>query len=187
MRARGLSRFVRGIAARVGFPAERVWLGGDHLGPNAWRSEPAEAAMAKAAQSWSASTSRAGFRKIHLDCSMACGDDPAPLPEASRRRARGAALRRARRAAWRECGGEAPVYVIGTEVPVPGGATEDLRELAVTTPQAARATIAAHRDAFARAGLEAAWPRVIALVVQPGVEFDHHKVIDYRPGEAQAR
>ena len=30
-----------------------------------------------------------------------------------------------------------------------------------------------------------AWPRVLALVVQPGVEFDHHKVIDYRPDEAR--
>ena len=76
--------------------------------------------------------------------------------------------------------------MIGTEVPTPGGATEDLGTLAVTTPQAAAATIDAHRAAFARAGLEAAWPRVIALVVQPGVEFDHHKVIDYRPREARA-
>ena len=88
--------------------------------------------------------------------------------------------------AWREVGGEPPVYVIGTEVPVPGGATEELHELAVTTPQAASATIAAHREAFARTGLESAWSRVIALVVQPGVEFDHHKVIDYVP-RARAR
>ena len=27
---------------------------------------------------------------------------------------------------------------------------------------------------------------MIALVVQPGVEFDHHKVIDYRPDKARA-
>jgi D-tagatose-1,6-bisphosphate aldolase subunit GatZ/KbaZ len=31
------------------------------------------------------------------------------------------------------------VYVIGTEVPVPGGAHETLTELQVTTPDAARA------------------------------------------------
>jgi len=53
-------------------------------------------------------------------------------------------------------------------------------------PRAAAATIEAHRDVFARAGLGGAWPRVIALVVQPGVEFDHHKVIDYRPEAAKA-
>ena len=121
----------------------------------------------------------AGFRKIHLDCSMACAGDP------SRCRKQSIAQRAARlcavaERAWREAGGEAPVYVIGTEVPVPGGATEDLHELEVTTPRAAEATIAAHRQRVRDAGLEAAWPRVIALVVQPGVEFDHHKVIDYR-------
>jgi len=36
-----------------------------------------------------------------------------------------------------------------------------------------------HRAAFADAGLDHVWPRVVALVVQPGVEFDHLNVIDY--------
>jgi D-tagatose-1,6-bisphosphate aldolase subunit GatZ/KbaZ len=45
-------------------------------------------------------------------------------------------------------------------------------------------TIETHRKAFAAAGLEAAWPRIIALVVQPGVEFDLHKVVDYQPDKA---
>ena len=55
--------------------------------------------------------------------------------------------------AWREAGGEPPVYVIGTEVPVPGGATEELHELAVTdAARPLRATIDAHRKAFARSG-----------------------------------
>jgi D-tagatose-1,6-bisphosphate aldolase subunit GatZ/KbaZ len=174
---------VTGIAARVGFPAQSLWLGGDHLGPNAWRAEPAESAMAKSAQMIHEYVS-AGFRKIHLDCSMTCGDDAEPLPE-STLAARAAQLCAVAEKAWRGVGGEPPVYVIGTEVPVPGGATEDLHELAVTTPQAAAATINAHREAFARAGLEPAWSRVIALVVQPGVEFDHHKVIDYAPQRAR--
>ena len=39
--------------------------------------------------------------------------------------------------------------------------------------------------AVERRGLQAAWPRVIGLVVQPGVEFDHHKVIDYVPPKAR--
>jgi D-tagatose-1,6-bisphosphate aldolase subunit GatZ/KbaZ len=69
---------------------------------------------------------------------------------------------------------------------VPGGATESIEGLAVTTPQAALATIEAHRQAFLAAGLESAWSRVIASVVQPGVEFDHHNVIDYERREAQA-
>jgi D-tagatose-1,6-bisphosphate aldolase subunit GatZ/KbaZ len=174
--------FVHGIAAQAGFPAERVLLGGDHLGPNCWQGEPAAQAMARS-EVLIEQYLAAGFRKIHLDCSMSCAGDPVPLPDAvvAQRAARLCAV--AERA-WRRSGGEAPVYVVGTEVPVPGGAHEDLQELAVTTPAAAAATIAAHRDAFAAAGLEAAWPRVIGLVVQPGVEFDHHKVIDYRPSDA---
>jgi D-tagatose-1,6-bisphosphate aldolase subunit GatZ/KbaZ len=78
------------------------------------------------------------------------------------------------------------VYIIGTEVPVPGGAHETLEGLAVTTPAAAHATIEVHRQAFKRHGVEDAWSRVIGLVVQPGVEFDHHKVIDYDPSKAVA-
>ena len=35
------------------------------------------------------------------------------------------------------------------------------------------------RAGLREAGLEGAWERVIALVVQPGVEFDHLRVIDY--------
>ena len=33
--------FVGAIADRVGFPRERLALGGDHLGPNAWTALPA--------------------------------------------------------------------------------------------------------------------------------------------------
>lgn len=174
--------FVFGIADKVGFARDRVLLGGDHLGPNCWQGESAASAMAKSEVLIDQYVA-AGFRKIHLDCSMSCQGDPVPLPDevVAERAARLAVV--AERA-WERAGGEAPVYIVGTEVPVPGGAHEDLAELAVTTPGAAALTIAAHRAAFTAAGLDTTWPRVIGLVVQPGVEFDHHKVIDYRPERA---
>jgi D-tagatose-1,6-bisphosphate aldolase subunit GatZ/KbaZ len=184
MRPADFHRFVSDIAARCGLPASRLLLGGDHLGPNCWQGEPSEVALAKS-EVLVAEYVRAGFRKIHLDCSMACADDGLPLPD-SLVAARAARLALACEQAWREVGGEPPVYVIGTEVPVPGGAHEDLGELAVTTPDAAAATIAAHEEAFRQRGLDSAWRRVIALVVQPGVEFDHHKVVDYVPAKARA-
>jgi D-tagatose-1,6-bisphosphate aldolase subunit GatZ/KbaZ len=174
--------FVHAIADRAGRPRERVLLGGDHLGPNAWQHEPAGEAMAKA-QVLIEQYVTAGFRKIHLDCSMSCAGDPVPLPDGVVAE-RAAQLCAVAERAWYAAGGEAPVYVVGTEVPVPGGAHEDLDTLAVTTPSSAAATIAAHRKAFEAAGLAAAWPRVVGLVVQPGVEFDHHKVIDYVPANA---
>src|SRR6185436_12427242 len=177
--------FVRGIAARVDFDTARIVLGGDHLGPNPWTSLPPDAAMAKAEVMVAAYVS-SGFRKIHLDCSMSCAGDPTPLPEAEIVRRAVRLARAAEAHANGPINGQLPVYVIGTEVPVPGGATESIEGLAVTTPQAALATIEAHRQAFLAAGLESAWSRVIASVVQPGVEFDHHNVIDYERREAQA-
>ena len=176
--------FVEAIAERVGLPRTAIVLGGDHLGPNAWTALPAAEAMAKA-ETMVADYVRAGFRKIHLDCSMSCADDPVPLAERTVAE-RAAHLCRAAEAAFVGAPEDAPVYVIGTEVPVPGGAAEDLEELAVTRPEDALATIAMHRDLFAAEGLAEAWPRVIALVVQPGVEFDHDKVVDYRPERAAA-
>jgi D-tagatose-1,6-bisphosphate aldolase subunit GatZ/KbaZ len=127
----------------------------------------------------------AGFRKIHLDCSMSCADDPTPLSDAVVA-ARAVRLCAVAERTWARVGGEAPVYVVGTEVPVPGGAQEALAELAVTDAAAATATIDAHRQAFHEAGLQQVWPRVIGLVVQPGVEFDHDKVIDFHASRAAA-
>ncbi|NVM77309.1 D-tagatose-1,6-bisphosphate aldolase subunit GatZ/KbaZ [Duganella sp. SG902] len=174
--------FVHGIADRVGLARDRILLGGDHLGPNAWQGQPAETAMVRSEVLIEQYVTD-GFRKIHLDCSMSCAGDPVPLPDAVVAE-RAARLCVVAERAWQAAGGEAPVYVVGTEVPVPGGAHEDLEELSVTTPGAAALTIKVHRLAFAAAGLAPVWPRVIGLVVQPGVEFDHHKVIDYKPERA---
>jgi D-tagatose-1,6-bisphosphate aldolase subunit GatZ/KbaZ len=171
------------MADEIGLPRERVLLGGDHLGPNCWQAQPADAAL-KRAGTMIADYVSAGFRKIHLDCSMSCGGDPPALADELIAERTAALCARAEEA-WRSAGGEPPVYVIGSEVPVPGGAHEALHQLAVTEPRAALATVAAHRTAFARRGLEAAWERVIALVVQPGVEFDHDGVIEYDPAKAR--
>lgn len=182
MRPADFRERVLSIAAAEGLATDRVVLGGDHLGPNCWQDLPADTAMLKA-QVMVAEYVAAGFRKIHLDCSMSCGGDPAVLDDELIAE-RSAQLCAITEATWRTSGGEPPVYIIGTEVPVPGGAHETLAELAVTTPEAAKATLDAHRAAFARHGVADAWSRVVGLVVQPGVEFDHHQVIDYVPDKA---
>ncbi|MCP9222614.1 D-tagatose-bisphosphate aldolase, class II, non-catalytic subunit [Erythrobacter sp. LQ02-29] len=179
MKPAGFRDHVSQIAQRVGFPEDRIVLGGDHLGPNAWTSLSAEEAMERSDVLIDQYV-RAGFAKIHLDCSMSCADDPVPLPEETIAE-RAARLCRVAEAAYIEADTQPPVYVIGTEVPVPGGATEDLEPLQVTSPEAALGTIAMHKELFPAE----AWDRVIALVVQPGVEFDHHQVLDYRPEAAQ--
>jgi D-tagatose-1,6-bisphosphate aldolase subunit GatZ/KbaZ len=176
-------RFVLGIAARVGFDAERLLLGGDHLGPNPWKDQPAEEALAKAERMLEA-YAEAGFSKIHLDASMACAGEAEPLPGAvvAERAARLAAV--VERAVSR-AGLPLPVYVVGTEVPVPGGALEKVEDLVVTPPQDARETLALHRSAFAALGLQGAYERVIGLVVQPGVEFGNENVVVYDAPKAR--
>ena len=171
------------LADEAAFPRERLLFGGDHLGPNPWQSLPASAALERAAV-MIAEYVHAGFRKVHLDCSIPCRDDERPLSDAIIAE-RTAGLCHRAEATWRQSGGDPPMYVIGSEVPTPGGAQETLRELEVTTPQAAIATLAAHRAAFSRHGLDAAWERVIGLVVQPGVEFSDDHVIDYVPAKAR--
>jgi D-tagatose 6-phosphate 4-epimerase len=172
--------FVLQIAQREGYDPATLILGGDHLGPNPWTHLPAADAMARACTMVAAYV-QAGFGKIHLDCSMSCADDPTPLP------GHVVAARNAALAAVAEAQGTAipPVYVIGTEVPVPGGATHAVDHLVVTTAQDAADTVAQHRHAFDTAGIPAAFGRVVGLVVQPGVEFGSANVIPYNPAAAR--
>jgi len=185
MRPADFRDVVHATADRHGLPRARVVLGGDHLGPNAWRRLAPAEAMDKA-DALVAAYVTAGFTKIHLDCSMSCAGDPAPLSDdlVAARAARLAKVAEA--TAAREHGSSSLLYVVGTEVPVPGGAHESIDSLTPTAPDAARATIASHRAAFQRMGIEAAWDRVIGLVVQPGVEFDHARVFDYERGRTAA-
>jgi D-tagatose-1,6-bisphosphate aldolase subunit GatZ/KbaZ len=169
--------FVLGIARQVGLAAERVILGGDHLGPNPWKALPADEAMAKA-EVMVAAFVAAGFRKIHLDCSMGCKGEPAALDDAVVAE-RAARLAKVAEAAAVEARLPPPVYIIGTEVPPPGGATHEIQTIEVTSPDAARRTFDVHREAFAAAGVSGALERVIGLVVQPGVEFGNANVVIY--------
>ena len=108
-------------------------------------------------------------RKIHLDCSEGCAGEPAQLDDAT---AAGRAAILARACAEATKDPESLVLVIGTEVPPPGGARlDDAGQVIATTPQGARQTLKAHRDAFDKAGIGSLWGRVAGLVVQPGVEF----------------
>ncbi|WP_087025095.1 tagatose-bisphosphate aldolase subunit KbaZ [Thaumasiovibrio subtropicus] len=174
---------VEGYAQQAGFPLTRLILGGDHLGPNRWQGLDAESAM-KNAENQIAAYVAAGFTKIHLDCSMSCKGDEVPLTDfiVAQRAARLATV--AEETALATFGESNLLYVIGTEVPVPGGAAEELDTLEVTSASAAVETIETHYAAFADLGLSEAWTRVIGVVVQPGVEFDHQGVIDYRPEKA---
>lgn len=171
--------FAMEIAGRAGFPADRILLGGDHLGPHPWRNLPASEAMRNAADLVDSFVA-AGFTKIHLDASMPCGDDPETLSDAAIAE-RAASLAKVAEAG---AGHDRLRYVIGTEVPAPGGSVGELSVAATRADDAERA-LELHRQAFASAGIGRAWRKVVALVAQPGVEFGHEEVVDYRPEEAR--
>ncbi len=142
---------VHRIANEEGCAPDAIILGGDHLGPNPWRDRPAEEALAEAEEMVAAFVA-AGFRKIHLDASMGCAGEAAALDDAT---TAGRAVRLAAIAEQtaRETGSPGPSYIIGTEVPPPGGADHALDSITPTDPEAARKTVAVHRHAFAEAGL----------------------------------
>jgi D-tagatose-1,6-bisphosphate aldolase subunit GatZ/KbaZ len=83
--------------------------------------------------------------------------------------------------AWRTFnrGSQPLYYVIGTEVPTPGGIQGKVGHLAVSAVEDVRETIEVTRQAFLQNGLESAWQRVIAVVVHPGVEFGNDIIYPY--------
>ncbi len=169
---------VEEIAERVGFPAGDLVLGGDHLGPHRWRREDSETAMANAEDLVRAYVA-AGYTKLHLDCSYPCADDEGVV-EGDVMAARAARMLAAAETEAARVGLTGSLrYVIGTEVPVPGGADHEITRLVPTTPESARTTLEHHRRAFAEVAPAELWSQVMALVVQPGVEFDHVRVFDY--------
>ncbi|MBL7006408.1 MAG: D-tagatose-bisphosphate aldolase, class II, non-catalytic subunit [Spirochaetia bacterium] len=172
--------YIHAMADETGFPKENLMLGGDHLGPNAWQDEPAAEAMDKA-RVLITEYVKAGYSKIHLDASMFCADDEGdrtkPLDDVVVA-ARAADLCAAAENTWKEFCSESPkpLYIIGTEVPVPGGAQEEEDTVHPTSPAAAAATLEITKKAFIEQDLADAWSRVIGLVVQPGVEFGDDQV-----------
>ncbi|MGD0877372.1 MAG: class II D-tagatose-bisphosphate aldolase, non-catalytic subunit [Anaerolineales bacterium] len=180
--------YVRAVAVENQFPLERLILGGDHLGPNVWQNEPAGSAMQKSAGMLRAYV-QAGYTKIHLDASMKLGDDdpgrPLDLELSARRTAWLALAAESASADLSPEGSDKLRYIIGSEVPIPGGAMGHEDGVHVTDVPDARRSLAVMQAAFKSEGLESAWERVIALVVQPGVEFGDDFILEYHSGAAR--
>ncbi len=151
MKPRDFFEYVQKLAEKQGFDTDNLILGGDHLGPLVWSGEPEDAAMAKA-ETLIAAFAEAGFRKIHIDCSMRLGsDDPgAPLPPetvAARAARLAAVLRNKTPPARRSTSSAAKCD--------PGGSTEAEGRAGRNVPENRALRVSLFRDAF----LEAALPR----------------------------
>lgn len=166
--------WLTGMAEQAGVPMNQLILGGDHLGPNPWKSKPVDEAMAKARELVRLYV-EAGFTKIHLDASMACGGEAPPsFAQIAERAADLCAVAEAHAP-----DPEKLVYIIGTEVPIPGGETDEPDSLDVTSVARLDDTIRTHRDAWAARGLVSAWRRIVSVVTQPGVDFGHTSVYPF--------
>ncbi|MGM9947796.1 class II D-tagatose-bisphosphate aldolase, non-catalytic subunit [Floccifex sp.] len=192
MKPADFKAFVESIAKEIGFDTNKLFLGGDHLGPLTFTSLNEDQAMKEADELIRCYVS-AGFTKIHIDTSMRVADDDvnARLSDETIAR-RGARLAKVAEEAYAkllETNPDAiePVYIVGSEVPIPGGAQGAVDEgVQVTKPEDFKATLATFEKAFKDNGLDHAWSNVIGIVVQPGVEekdsgcteYDREKAVD---------
>lgn len=190
MTPKDYKEFVFEKARKINFPQERIILGGDHLGPLTWCTLSESEAMEKSKQ-LIRDYVLAGFTKIHIDTSMKVDSDDKDLPLSTDVIAeRGAILCSVAEEAYRELlqtdsTAVRPVYVVGSEVPIPGGSQQEEESVAVTKVADFKETVETFKNAFYRYNLEEAWENVIAVVVQPGVEFGDETIIEYNREKAQ--
>lgn len=190
MKPADFTQFVYKIADSVGFPRDQLVLGGDHLGPLTWVTLPEEEAMANSIELVKQFV-LAGFKKIHLDTSMKLSGDPIDEMLSDEVIAeRGVTLYQACEEAYQELlktnpDEVRPVFVIGSEVPIPGGAQEEEDSISVTKPEAFEKTVQVYQETFARHGILDAFENIIGVVVQPGVEFGDADVFQYDRANAR--
>lgn len=184
MKPLDFKNFVYAIADKVGYDKERIILGGDHLGPLTW-TKLNEAEAMENAKTLVFDYVRAGFTKIHLDTSMRVADDSTTemLSDATIAR-RSAILAQQALAAYDELVKEDPTaifpaFIIGSEVPIPGGAQEKEDTLAVTSPEAFMGTYEVFKEVFNEYDVNKVFENVIGIVVQPGVEFGDEDLFLY--------
>lgn len=192
MKPKEYVKYIYSIADKVGFPKERIILGGDHLGPLTWRTINPREAMENA-KNLIREYVLAGFSKIHIDTSMPLnGDFENEIFDDSLIANRASVLCKVAEEAYlelKEKDDEAmhPVYIIGSEVPIPGGAQVEEEEAGpkVTSVKGFKNTVETFKKAFESFGVGDAWQYVIGVVVQPGVEFSSDYVWEYNREEAK--
>lgn len=185
---------VYAIADSIGFNKENLILAGDHLGPQPFQNQPEKEAMENSKEMVRQYVA-AGYTKIHLDTSMRVADDDRNQPLSVYTVARrGAELMKVCEETYQQLlksdpHAMHPVFIIGSEVPIPGGAQVE-EEMMVTRPEDFASTVKAYTEVFNEYGIGDLMKYVIAVVVQPGVEFgdaDVHMYDRYAARELSAK
>ncbi len=176
MKPRDFMDMIHKLSDKTGLAMDRIILGGDHLGPLTFSKYDEEKAMAESRELIRQYV-EAGFTKIHIDTSMkVASDDPDTRLSDEVISRRGAELAKVAEDAYAKLleknpDAKHPVYIVGSEVPIPGGSQDAVDSgVSVTKVSDFKATVKAFQDAFEKCGVSKAWDHVIGVVVQPGVE-----------------
>lgn len=165
-------KYVVNLAKEYEFDTNKLFLGGDHLGPLTFAKYDEEKAMSLAKDLIEAYV-LAGYTKIHIDTSMKlASDDPNTRLSDQIIAERGAILVEVAEQAYKKLlesdpSAIQPVYIVGSEVPIPGGSTAAVDEgVVVTSVNDFLTTVKTFETTFSKESFK----QVIAFVVQPGVE-----------------
>lgn len=176
MKPQDFVNYVHQIAKKVNLDLEQIILGGDHLGPLTFTQDNEKEAMEKAKELVRQYV-LAGYTKIHIDTSMKVNDDDPNLRLTDEVIAkRGAILALECEKAYQQLlqtnpKALHPIYIVGSEVPIPGGSQDAVDTgVAVTKVADFKHTVNAFKEAFNNLDLQDAFNYVMAVVVQPGVE-----------------
>lgn len=176
------------VADKVGFERSKIVLGGDHLGPLVWQKEDPDVAMKYSCQLIDGYI-MAGYTKIHIDTSMRLLGDSLTEPLSDKIIAERSAMlyKQAKESfkVYKEKNPDAqePVFIIGSEVPIPGGAEENEDSVSVTKTEDFVNTVETFKEVYAQNGLS--FDDIVAVVIQPGVEFADDSVCEYDPEKAK--
>ena len=190
MTPKDFMEFVTKKASEINIDMQQIILGGDHLGPLTFTSDNEEIAMQKASELIRQYV-LAGFTKIHIDTSMkVASDDPNIRLSDEIIAKRAAILASVAQNSYKERlktvpDAIEPIYIIGSEVPIPGGSLQNNNDMQITKADDLDHTIKAFEKAFIDHGVKDAYDNVIGIVVQPGVEEKDDGCVEYDRNKAK--
>lgn len=174
------------LADQYGYSRNKIILGGDHLGPFPWKALDEKDAMERS-RCLIDEYVRAGFRKIHIDTSTPVKNDKGKV-DVYTIAERTAFLCKIAEDVYKNEEKEGrnaipPVYIVGSDVPTPGGKME--KDCMITEPEKLQRDIKVFYEVFKKYNIENVWERVIAIVVNIGIEFEHDSIYQYNKEKAK--
>lgn len=191
MKPLDFKNYIYDLAKEIDFDINNIILGGDHLGPLTF-SKYDEARAMDLADTLIYDYVYAGFTKIHLDTSMKLlSDDQNTILSDEIIAKRALRLFKVAMKAYEDLkkikpDAIKPVFIVGSEVPIPGGAISSDAQMNITKPADFIKTYNCFKDLFIANGYKEEWENIIAFVVQPGVEEKDDGCVPYDRKAAQS-